>query len=180
MARTTIFLRLALLAVFGLWGFVLMAQNYRDGAIGSSFIHLPLLVFHEAGHVIFRVFGEWMSVLGGSLGQLIMPAVLCGALLIKNQDRFGASIALWLVGVSLLDIAPYVYDALDPKLMLLSGMTGEEGGHDWVYLLSSLGLLQKAHGIGSLVHKLGALTMLMALGWGLRHVADEPGSDEDR
>ena len=29
-------------------------MDYRDGEPGSSFIHAPLLVFHEAGHVIFR------------------------------------------------------------------------------------------------------------------------------
>ncbi len=156
----------ALLAAFAIWGWVLMAQDYRSGDIGSSFMHKPLLVFHEAGHVVFRPFGEWMTVLGGSLGQLIMPAILCGALLVKNRDPFGASMGLWLVGVSLLDLAPYMYDSLHPQLMLLSGRTGEEGGHDWIYLFSSLGWLQKSQFIGGLVHKLGALTVLLALAWG--------------
>jgi hypothetical protein len=112
------------------------------------------------------VLGEWMTILGGTLGQLIMPTILGGALLVKNRDPFGASIGLWLLGVSLLDVAPYVYDALHPQLMLLSGTTGEEGGHDWIYLLSSMGLLPKAQLLGGLVHKLGALVVLLALGWG--------------
>jgi hypothetical protein len=129
---------------------ILIAQDYRTGQMGSSFIHRPLLIFHEAGHVVFRLFGEWVTVLGGTLGQLIMPAILGGALLIKNRDPFGAAIGLWFVGVSLLDIAPYMYDALHPQLMLLSGMTGEDGGHDWIFLFSSLGLLQKSQFIGAL------------------------------
>jgi hypothetical protein len=160
-------LRLALLTGFAVWGLILIGQDYRNGEIGSSFLHRPLLVFHEAGHVVFRLLGPWMMVLGGSLGQLIMPGVLAGALLLRNRDPYGASIGLWLVGVSLLDLAPYMYDALQPQLMLLSGMTGEEGGHDWIFLFSSFGLLPKAQFIGALTHKLGAMTVVTALAWGV-------------
>lgn len=158
-------LRLGLLACFGVWGLWLISLGFRDGSLGESFIHLPLLIFHEAGHVVFMPFGQWMTIAGGTLGQLLMPAILCGALLLKNRDPFGAAIGLWLLGVSLLDVAPYVYDALMPQLMLLGGHTGADGPHDWIYLLSSMGLLQKAHMLGSLVHTLGALVVLLALGW---------------
>jgi hypothetical protein len=113
-------------------------------------------------------FGEWLTVLGGTLGQLLMPAIMLFALLVKNRDPFGASVALWLLGVSLLDVAPYMFDAFDPQLMLLSGRTGEEGGHDWIYLFNSLELLPRAHLIGNLTHKLGALVILLALVWGVR------------
>lgn len=158
--------RVTLLALFAIWGARLIALDYRDGEMNTSFLHGPLLVFHEAGHVVFRLFGEFMMFLGGTLGQLIMPAILAGALLVKNRDPFGASIGLWLVGVSLLDVAPYVYDALEPKLMLLSGTTGEEGGHDWIYLLKAMGLLAQAHGLGWFLHKLGSAVILLSLGWG--------------
>jgi hypothetical protein len=97
---------------------------------------------------------------------LIVPAILGGALIVKNRDPFGASIGLWLFGVSLLDISPYMYDALHPQLMLLSGTTGEEGGHDWIFLFSSVGLLQKAQFIGGLCHILGALIVLLSIAWG--------------
>ena len=50
--------------------------------------------------------------------------------------------------------------------MLLSGSTGEEGGHDWIYLLNSLGLMAKAHMLGGLTHKLGALVVVLSLAWG--------------
>ena len=132
----------------------------------SSFLHGPLLVFHEAGHVILRVFGEWMGVLGGTLGQLLVPVVLCVALLVRNRDPFGAAIGLWFVGVSLLDVAPYMYDARDPQLMLLTGTTGESGPHDWIYLFSSLGWLAKAQTIGTATHRLGAFVVLLAIVWG--------------
>lgn len=158
-------LRVALLAGFAMWGLWLMTRDVRTGAIGQSFIHGPLLVFHEAGHVLFMLFGDWMMFLGGTLGQLLMPALLGGALLFKNRDPYGAAIGLWLLGVSLLDVAPYVYDARQPQLMLLSGATGEAGGHDWIYLLSSLGLLQRSQGLGQFIHLLGAAVVLVALGW---------------
>ena len=157
--------RLALLLLFGLWGLRLIWMDHRSGEMGSSFLHGPLLVFHEAGHVVFRLFGEFVSVLGGTLGQLLMPAILCGALLFKNRDPFGAAIGLWLVGVSLLDIAPYVYDALLPQLVLLGGNTGEDGGHDWIYLLGETGLLKRAQSLGWLVHKLGALVVVLSIAW---------------
>ncbi len=158
-------LRVVLLALFGGWGVVLVGLDYRDGGMGRSFLHGPLLVFHEAGHVLFSPFGEWLMYLGGTLGQLLVPAIIVVAFLWKNRDPFGAALGLWLLGVSLLDVAPYVCDALDPQLMLLSGSTGESGGHDWIHLLSSVGLLQRAPLLGALIHKLGALVLLLALAW---------------
>ena len=162
--------RVGLWATFAVWGFVLIRMNYRTGEIGASFLRRPLLVFHEAGHVLFRPFGEWMTVFGGTLGQLLMPAILSFALLRHNRDAYGASFGLWLMGVSLLDVAPYAYDALHPQLMLLSGATGEEGGHDWIFLLSSMGLLGRAHGIGAFVHTLGAIGVLAGSVWGARQL----------
>jgi hypothetical protein len=157
--------RFALLAGLTVWAWTLIGLDYRSGDINASFLHRPLLIFHEAGHVIFMPLGQWMMILGGTLGQLLMPAIMSAALQIKNRDPFGAAVGLWLLGVSVLDVAPYVYDALQPQLMLLSGSTGEAGGHDWIYLLSSLGLLPHAQLLGSLIHKLGALVVLASLGW---------------
>ncbi len=157
--------RLALWLGFAGWGLYLIGLDHRSGEIAGSFIHGPLLVFHEAGHVLFRPFGHFAMVLGGTLGQLPMPALLGVALLWKNRDAFGAALALWLFGVSLLDVAPYLYDALHPQLMLLSGHTGEDGGHDWIDIFGTLGLLAGAQALGGATRALGALTVLAALGW---------------
>lgn len=157
--------RATLLLLFALWGLKLIWMDHRTGELGSSFLHGPLLIFHEAGHVIFMPFGEFMTILGGTLGQLLMPLIMAGALLMRTRDPFAAAIAMWLFGVSLLDIAPYVYDALHPQLVLVGGHTGEEGGHDWIYLLSETGWLQQAQGIGWLAHKLGALVVLLSSAW---------------
>ena len=157
--------RVALLVFFAAWGLRLIWMDFRTGEMGGSFLHGPLLVFHEAGHVIFSLFGHFVTILGGTLGQLLMPTILCGAMLMTNRDPFGAAIGLWLFGASVLDVAPYVYDALQPQLVLLGGHTGEEGGHDWIYLLSETGLLKRAQSLGWLTHKLGALVILVSLYW---------------
>ena len=158
--------RVLLLLVFAAWGARLAWMDYRDGEIMNSFIHGPLLIFHEAGHVIFRLFGEWVAVLGGTLGQLLMPALLCVALLWKNRDPFGAAIGLWLFGVSVLDVSPYMYDAWQPQLTLLGGGTGNDSFHDWIYLFDSVDQLHHAQRIGALTHALGTGLVLLALAWG--------------
>ena len=33
------------------------------------------LLIHEAGHFVFRPFGEFMTIAGGSLFQVLMPAL---------------------------------------------------------------------------------------------------------
>ena len=162
---TSVWGRLVLLAGLVVWGWVLMRLDYRTGEMAGTFLHRPLLVFHEAGHVIFMPFGHWIMVLGGTLGQLIMPALLAGALLIHNRDPFGAAVGTWFFGVSVMDISPYMYDALHPQLMLLSGSAGEQGGHDWIYLFESMGLISKSQMIGGITHALGVLVVLIALAW---------------
>lgn len=162
---TVLWGRVALLAAFAVWGLWLMTRSVAGGEIAQSFIHGPLLVFHEAGHVLFMALGAWMTVAGGTLMQWLMPVVLGAALLWKNRDPFGAALALWLLGVSVMDSAPYLYDALDPQLTLLGGGTGEDGGHDFIFLLESVGLRHRAQGLGRLLHGVGAGLMLLALGW---------------
>lgn len=157
--------RAVLLLAFAVWGLRLIALDFRSGEMSASFLHGPLLIFHEAGHVLFLILGEFMSVLGGTLAQLLMPAIVAAAFLLKNRDPFGAAIATWLLGVSLLDVAPYIYDALEPQLILLGGGTGEEGGHDWIYILGELGLIEHSHALGWFTHKLGAAIVIASIGW---------------
>ena len=158
--------RVALLVAFAVWGLRLAWMDYRDGEMMNSFIHAPLLIFHEAGHVIFRIFGPWVGVLGGTLGQLVMPALLCVAMLWKGRDPFGAAIGLWLFGVSVLDVSPYMYDAWEPQLTLLGGGTGNDSFHDWIYLFDSVNELHHAQRIGAFTHALGVAIVLLALAWG--------------
>jgi hypothetical protein len=169
-SKTTWQARAAALAVLALWTLWIWYDiDIRNGNAGSTFLHLILLPFHEAGHyAIFRWFGEFIMILGGTLGQHLMPIVMGGALLIQRRDAFGAAIFAWLLGFSVVDMAVYMYDAFDPRLMLLGGATGQESdGHDWQNLFGDTRMLHRARGIGLFFGALGMLMMAGALAWAL-------------
>lgn len=163
----TFYGRCIVFAFLALWGCFLFAYDYRDGEIGTSFMHNILLPIHEAGHVLFMPFGEFMNILGGSLFQLLLPFGIGIAFFWVNKDNFGAAIGMWLGSASLLDLAPYIYDARHPQLVLLGGHTGEDGPHDWIYLLTVLGQLNDAQRWGAFVHTLGGMLMFVALSWAM-------------
>lgn len=160
--------RAAALLFVAAWGLRLIAMDYRDGEMGGSFMHNIVLPIHEAGHVLLIPFGEFMTILGGSLFQVALPLAIGAAFLLRQRDAFGAAICLWWAGASMLDLAPYIWDSLNPQLILLGGHTGEDGPHDWIYLLERLGALRHAHAWGAAAHHLGALMMLGGVGWGAR------------
>jgi hypothetical protein len=133
-------------------------------------MHNINLVFHEAGHVIFRPFGWFMTILGGSLFQIIMPLIVMFTFLIKNKNAFGASVGLWWTGQSLIDLTPYIDDALVQQLVLLGGHTGADapGNHDWGNILMEFDMLERHREFANFAHTSGTLLMLMALAWGAR------------
>ena len=90
--------RAALLLLLACWSWFLFGYDYRDGEINGSFMHDILLPIHEAGHVLFRPFGEFMMILGGSLFQLALPCAIGAAFVVKHQDNFGAAILLQHLG----------------------------------------------------------------------------------
>ena len=161
--------RVALLVLLALWTlWIWKDTGIREGEIGSGFLHLVLLPFHEAGHVIFRLFGRFIMTLGGTLGQHLMP-IVAGVALLRRRDPFGAAVCLWLLGFSTIDMAVYMYDAFDPKMMLLGGRTGAESdGHDWQNLFGDMGLLRRARGIGLFFGFAGSAVMAIALAWAAR------------
>ncbi|MCW8917249.1 MAG: zinc ribbon domain-containing protein [Gammaproteobacteria bacterium] len=160
--------RLATFLLFVVWGWSFIWMEVASNEIGASFMHLVNLVFHEAGHVLFIPLGEFMTILGGSLLQVVVPLLVTGAFLWRQHDPFAASIGLWWTGQSMMDIAPYINDARDRQLVLLGGGTGEERPwmHDWYNLLGQMKMLEQDHRLAALVDLAGELTMLLAMCWG--------------
>jgi hypothetical protein len=145
------------------WGF---ARTPLDGSDESSFLHLPNLVFHEAGHVLFMPFGEFMTSLGGSLFQVLVPLICAISFAYQYRNWFGAAVCTWWAGQNLVDVAPYIADARKLQLVLLGGRTGAEvEGHDWEYLLTAMGWLHLDQRLGRAALIMGTLVMIGALVW---------------
>ncbi len=128
----------------------------------GSFLDLVDLPMHETGHLIFRLFGEFMMVAGGSLFQVIFPAIFVGYFW-WHFKPYSASMVLFWVGQSILNVWVYASDAVVMRLVLTSGFTGSEGSfHDWNYMLTQTGLLGSTYAIAGLIRLLGTGTILAA------------------
>lgn len=159
--------RLLLFLALLVWGWKFMTSPLESNYAGESILHLVNLPFHEAGHIFFMPFGRFMTVLGGTLGQILMPLICVATFLLKTRDPFAASVALWWTAENFMDTAPYINDARALELMLLGGVTGQEvEGHDWEYLLGTLGWLPYDHVLAHLSQWLGITMMAFALLWG--------------
>jgi len=153
--------RLGLLAVIAVWATSVVLSRMTEP---PTLLHLTVILFHEAGHVIFMPFGEALRVAGGTLGQLLMPLV-CAVALHRRGDNFGAAICLAWMGMSVMDASVYAYDAADPLLPLIGGGTGSDSFHDFIFLFERYGQLGHARGWAMAMKALGAIAACVALAW---------------
>lgn len=146
--------------------FILSPMAVTD--TGKRALHLINLPFHEAGHILFLPLGGLMTGLGGSLMQLLVPLLCLLVFLFKSRDTFGASITLWWLGESFMDLAPYINDARQMSMILIGGITGRDDPdmHDWHHILRDMGMLQYDHtlALGALV--IGIVLMILSFIWG--------------
>lgn len=144
-----------LLSIYFLW----IAYDPMQGSFLDS-VDLPI---HETGHLLFRIFGEFMMIAGGSLFQVIFPAVFVGYFALWQRSYYSAAIVLLWVGQSILNVWVYASDAVVMKLVLTSGFTGSEGSfHDWNYLLTATGLIDSTKGVAKAIRFFGTLIIIIA------------------
>jgi hypothetical protein len=122
------------------------------------------LLIHEAGHVVFRPFGEFMMIAGGSLFQIIIPALFVGYF-IRQGQFFSAALVLFWVGESALNVSVYAADSVAMQLPLLGG---PDTIHDWNYLLSRLNLLAHTREIAGAIRLFGSVLIVLAIAGGIR------------
>ena len=120
-------------------------------------INLPV---HEFGHLLFMPLGEFMSILGGSLTQVLLPIAFTGSFWIR-KDYYATGICGAWVGESTLSVAHYMMDASRRYLPLIGG---NEDAHDWNNLLVMMGMLDKDWLIGGFTYFMGSLIIIMSLG----------------
>jgi hypothetical protein len=84
-------LKLSLVLLFILHGlFCAKYYNFANTLEGNlelmQFLHGINLIFHEAGHILFMPFGRFMKILGGSLNQILIPAIVSSYFFFKGQS----------------------------------------------------------------------------------------------
>jgi hypothetical protein len=107
------------------------------------------LFVHEAGHFFFKLFGQWIHVVAGSLFQVLLPLALL-VVTIRENPAFCSYPGFW-VGESMINVSAYIKDAPYRQLKLIArGLI-----HDWNWLLSDN--LDAAEPLGETVFVLGLM-----------------------
>jgi hypothetical protein len=134
------------------------------------------LAIHETGHLVFGFAGETLTLLGGTLFQLIVPAALAIALWRKG-DRHGATVPSWWLGQNCWNISVYVRDARTQALPLVGG-----GEHDWATLLENAGWLERDQALGGAVYLAGVVFYAVAIifGWILLYPRQSPTAEHSK
>jgi hypothetical protein len=129
---------------------------------------------HEGGHLLFRMFGEFIMVAGGTALQLLVPLWLALYFFFRRQPQ-GVAFCVFFMFEQFLPIATYMADARAQELPLLTVGDAQDVIHDWAYLFGKLGLLEHDTQIASAVRALGWLGMIGVLLWLVwRGVKDVP------
>lgn len=111
------------------------------------------LGFHEAGHIFLGFFGRFIMFLGGTIFQLLVPAV-CLVHLKRRGANLGWQLCLFWLGENLLNISVYAGDAVKQALPLVGG-----GEHDWTYLLTATHLIAHTAGVSKFIFLLGSAAL---------------------
>lgn len=126
---------------------------------GFLIIDYANLIIHEGGHFFFSWFGHTIMILGGTLGELLVP-LLCFAYFWWHRETTAVAFcSLWFFE-NFLYIGAYMSDARTAALPLVGS---EES--DWTILFTQWGLLAKDQQIGATIRALGWLGMLAAVAW---------------
>ena len=117
------------------------------------------LLFHEAGHVFVGLLSQRLEPYGGTLGQLVFPAVLAVSFWRKGQPLGLAAAFLWFFE-NCFNIARYMADARRLELPLVGG-----GDHDWNTIFTQWDVLQYDTQIAAAVKTLGWIGIASTCAW---------------
>ncbi len=148
----TVFYALLLFYLALNWGQLTLLDN----------VHLPI---HEGGHLLFGWMGETLGLWGGTLLQLLVPALLAVSFAVR-RDLPGTAFCAFALFHSLTGVATYMADALRLELPLVTvGAIADEAQHDWVRIFSSLGVLPHAIQIGNVTRLIAWAGMVGSVAW---------------
>jgi len=136
--------------------FLIYALADRSGFLVLDYVNLMI---HEGGHFFFSWFGYTITILGGTLGELLVP-LLCAAYFFWQRETTGFAFCGFWFFENFLYIGAYMADARRAALPLVGS---EES--DWVILFGQWGLLAEDQRIGGVISMLGWLGMMAIVGW---------------
>lgn len=153
-----LFGRAVLWAILVIWGLFMIIEPIEKG--WCTFLHNINLPIHETGHLVFMVFGRFIYFMGGSIFQILLPAIFAAVFLISKRDAFAAAVMLWWMGQNFLDVSSYINDARAMSANLVGGNI-----HDWNWLLAHIGMLHQDRQIAAAVFAMGAVIMILSVLW---------------
>ena len=136
--------------------FLLYAVLDRSGFLLIDYVNL---IIHEGGHFFFSWFGYTLMILGGTLGELLVP-LLCAAYFWRRREATAVAFSSFWFFENFLYIGTYMADARDEALPLVGS-----GEHDWAILFGQWGLLPRDQQIGGATRALGWVGMLATVAW---------------
>ena len=136
--------------------FLFYAYANRSGFL---FLDNVNLIVHEGGHFFFSWFGYTIMILGGTLGELLVP-LLCAIYFFWQRESTGFAFCCFWFFENFPYIGTYMADARTEALPLVGS-----GEHDWEILFGQWGLLAQDQKIGGLVRMLGWLGMIATMAW---------------
>lgn len=142
---------------------IFLLQEIRGGGF-PPYMDMVFIPIHEGGHLLFRFFGEFLAVAGGTLLQLGVPFLLATYFVFHRQLQ-GAAFCIFFFFEQFLPIATYMADARARVLPLLTVGDSDYVIHDWEYLFSKFGVLDHDTQIAHLVRIIGWAGMLATFGW---------------
>ncbi len=136
--------------------FLLYAFADRSGFLFLDYVNL---IIHEGGHFFFSWFGNTIMILGGTLGELLVP-LLCAIYFFWQRKTTGFAFSSFWFFENFPYIGTYMADARSASLPLVGS---EES--DWAILFGQWGLLAQDQRIGASMRTLGFLGMLATTAW---------------
>lgn len=127
-------------------------------------IDLAFIPIHEGGHLLFRFFGEFLAVAGGTILQLAVPLMLA-TFFVFHRQILGTTLCVFFFFEQFLPVATYMADARAQELPLLTVGDGDYVIHDWAYLFGRFGVLDHDTQVAHFVRVLGWLGMIATVAW---------------
>ena len=142
------------LLVYG--SFLVYAWSDTTRFLFPDFVNLMI---HEAGHAVFSWGGETLHILGGTLGELIVP-IACVVAFFFQRQIYGFVFSVFWFFENFLYIGTYMSDA---RTSVLSLINSDES--DWTILFTKWNVLQYDQQIGHVSRMIGWAGMLTVMVW---------------